>query len=632
MKKKADSYNWKYCSIGGSPRIAITTGSDIEHLGELDEKLWTVLSMPVKGLEFDAKTLEILDSDADGKIRVDEIKAAAKWLTSVVKDSNKIVNGEDCLALDAINAETEEGAKALEAAKLVLSDLAKEEAVISMADLAACSAAFDEKCKAAAEAAAAAAAAAALPYGDKTDAAIAACDALKSKIADYFMRCKLISFDEAAADTLDVSVDKIGEISALNLADEAAKIADFPIARPVKSATLSFDGINPAWAATFAAIKDSALDADFPGAASIDEAQWNSVVAKLEDYKALKQSKLTEGADVLDKEGQDKKAAIESTAKMLHLYRDFYRILQNYVVLSDFYAPDRKAIFQAGRLVIDQRCCELCVKVSDMGKHGDMAGLSGMFLIYCNCTSKKGAAPMDIVAVMTAGNVRGLRVGKNGLFYDRAGNDWDATITKIIDNPISIAQAFWSPYRKFGNWCTEKVNKMANDSEAKATAKLTANAETASAQASTDLAAGEKKAAVPAFDIAKFAGIFAAIGLALGYIGGFILKLGKAYVSLPWWGMILVIVALFLLISGPSMFIAWGKLRKRDLGPVLNANGWAINAGALVNTSFGKTLTNLAKYPVVKSKDPYAKKSCGWLWIILVLAVAAAAAYFYCRG
>ena len=92
---------------------------------------------------------------------------------------------------------------------------------------------------------------------------------------------------------------------------EAAKIADFPIARPVKSATLSFDGINPAWAATFAAIKDAALDADFPGAASIDEAQWNSVVAKLEDYKALKQSKLTEGADVLDKEGQDKKAAID---------------------------------------------------------------------------------------------------------------------------------------------------------------------------------------------------------------------------------------------------------------------------------------------------------------------------------
>ena len=109
MKKKADSYDWKYCSIGGSPRIAITTGSDIEHLVELDEKLWTVLSMPVKGLEFDAKTLEILDSDADGKIRVDEIKAAAKWLTSVVKDSNKIVSGEDCLALDAINAELAQG-------------------------------------------------------------------------------------------------------------------------------------------------------------------------------------------------------------------------------------------------------------------------------------------------------------------------------------------------------------------------------------------------------------------------------------------------------------------------------------------------------------------------------------------
>ena len=57
------------------------------------------------------------------------------------------------------------------------------------------------------------------------------------------------------------------------------------------------------------------------------------------------------------------------------------------------------------------------------------------------------------------------------------------------------------------------------------------------------------------------------------------------------------------------MFIAWRKLRKRDLGPVLNANGWAINAKALVNTKFGKTLTSLAQFPKLTAVDEKARKA-----------------------
>ena len=39
-------------------------------------------------------------------------------------------------------------------------------------------------------------------------------------------------------------------------------------------------------------------------------------------------------------------------------------------------------------------------------------------------------------------------VGRNGIFFDRLGHDWDATITKIIENPISIRQAFFAPYKR----------------------------------------------------------------------------------------------------------------------------------------------------------------------------------------
>ena len=74
-KPKQNGYKWTFSSVGGTVRVKISSGADIAHLGELDRKLWTVLSCPVQGLEFDTKTLAMIDTNADGKIRVDEVIA-----------------------------------------------------------------------------------------------------------------------------------------------------------------------------------------------------------------------------------------------------------------------------------------------------------------------------------------------------------------------------------------------------------------------------------------------------------------------------------------------------------------------------------------------------------------------------
>ena len=110
-------YPWRYCSLGGVTRVKLSTGEDIAHLGELDQKLWTVLSCPVDGLIFDKKTLEILDSDKDGRIRVGEVVAAAQWLTSVIKDKDLILNGSDSLPLDSINTENPTGERLARSAR-----------------------------------------------------------------------------------------------------------------------------------------------------------------------------------------------------------------------------------------------------------------------------------------------------------------------------------------------------------------------------------------------------------------------------------------------------------------------------------------------------------------------------------
>ncbi len=618
-------YDWKFSTVGGVTRVNIETGEDIAHLDELDQKLWTVLSCPVKGLEFDEKTLALLDADKDGKIRVHEVIAAAKWLRNVLVDMDYLLEGNDNIEFGAVCNNTEEGMKVLEAAKMILGKLGLQKEAITLADVNEYMAIYEEKCKN--EYKAEDSEPYEPPYGEGSDAAETAVNAVREKLADWFMRCKLVQFDEEAAPALDVQVEKIAAISGSDLAANVAEIGTYPLARPSKEALMPLkQGINPAWQAQMAALV--AAVPELQDKETMSEEEWSAIVAKVDAYTAWKTAGETAMNETIAAQVTEHAAAIEPVERLLRYCRDYFTLLHNYVVFKDFYRRDDNnlAVFQAGKLYIDQRCCELCVKVSDMGKSTATAGKSGMYLIYCHCVAKSGGAQMDIVAALTDGEIGGLHEGKNAIFYDRSGQDWDATITKIVDNPISVRQAFWSPYRKFGNWVTDKITKSASEKESKQFDEMTSKADTASTNLTAkpeDGAAGEKKAAAP-FDIAKFAGIFAAIGLAFGAIGAALGMLGS-FVVAKWYNVILLVAAVIILISGPSMLLAWLKLRKRNLGPVLNANGWAINSDVKVNTTFGKTLTSMAKYPKVVAADPFAdKKPPLWRRILcwlLVLAV-----------
>ena len=622
-----DGYDWKFSTVGGVARVNIESGEDVAHLDELDQKLWTVLSCPVKGLEFDERTLALMDLDGDGKIRVHEVVAASQWLKKVLVEMEYLLEGNDSIEFSAVSDTSDEGKQVLAAAKLILSSLGRDKQSIALQDVVDYLAVYEEKCKN--EYTAAEGEAYEPPYGEGSDAAEAAVNAVRAKVEDYFMRCKLVQFDEDAAGALDVQVEKIAAISGGDLNASVAEISTYPLARPRKEGLLPLrEGINPAWQGAMAALCGVA---DFEGKESIEEEDWKAVVAKVDAYTAWKAAGETAMNEAIAAQVAEHAAAIAPVERLLHYCRDYFKLLQNYVVFKDFYKRDDNclAIFQAGKLYIDQRCCDLCVKVSDMGKSTASAGKSGMYLIYCHCTSK-GGAQMDIVAALTDGDIGGLHEGKNAIFYDRKGQDWDAVVTKIVDNPISVRQAFWSPYRKFGNWVTEKITKSASEKESKQFDEMTSKADTATTNltvkdegAAAEAKANEKKAQM--FDIAKFAGIFAAIGLAIGAIGGALAALG-GFVMGHWYNVIILVAAIVILISGPSMLLAWLKLRQRNLGPVLNANGWAINSNVKVNTTFGATLTSIAKYPKMVMNDPFAEKKMAWwkkclIWLVILAAV-----------
>ena len=686
-KKKDNSYKWSFASVGGTVRVKIKSGEDIRHLGELDRKMWTVLSCPVTGLEFDPKALKYMDGDADGKIRVDEVIRTAQWLTRILSDAELLVKDVDSIPLSAFNKDDADGARLESSARQILGNLGLEKDSIGLEDTSDNSKIFagtrfngdgiitpvsaDDEGLAALiteigkamgtvkdrsgedgvdadkiEAFYTAAAdfvawteAGVFPFGDATADALAAVEALKDKVADYFMRCKLIAFDPEAAAGVGVSAEKIAAIEG-NLALAADKIALEPIAAPSAEGKLPLkEGINPAWKAAVEKMAALVLPAK---KASITEEEWNEVLAKFAPYTAwMAEKKGTEveplgidtvkeilkadkKADLLALVEEDKKLeaealSIEEVDKVLRLVKNFHPFLNNYVVLADFYDPKKKAIFQAGRLYIDQRSTDLCITVA--GPSPEISSLSGMYILYCACKSDKLGKAMNIAAVLTDGDVDGLRPGKNAVFYDRDGNDYTATVTSIVDNPISLRQAFWAPYRKVGRWISDKTDKAAAEKNDKSLAGFTAAADNATTAPAAD---GAAKAS--AFDIAKFAGIFAAIGMALGFLLDALVAIVKGAASLKIWQLLLVIVAILLVISLPSVFIAWRKLRRRDLGPVLNANGWAINASSLVSIKFGRTLTKLVKYPKLSKVDPKVRRRRFWTWFFIILGLLVAAA------
>jgi hypothetical protein len=92
------------------------------------------------------------------------------------------------------------------------------------------------------------------------------------------------------------------------------------------------------------------------------------------------------------------------------------------------------------------------------------------------------------------------------------------------------------------------------------------------------------------------------------------------------------VIGLIMLISGPSMAVAWLKLRKRNLGPILDANGWAVNSLAKVNVPLGESLTKVATLPPGSERqleDPFAEKSRPWGFYITVLVILGLALGWY---
>lgn len=684
------SHTWKFFRAGGFDQVKLESGADLAYLDELDQKLWVALACPTRGLEFDSRTLDLIDTDKDGRVRVPEVIAATKWATSLLKNPDDLLKGSPTLPLAAINDAAPEGKQILSSAKQILANLGKSSATaIDLEDTAdtakifaatnfngdgiiPADAASDDATKsvitdimacmgietdrsgkpgigqAKADAFFAEAQAHAdwwtkaegdkniLPIGDDTAAAAAAVKAVKAKGDDFFARCRLAEFDARATGALNRQEAEYVAIAPKELTMTAPEIAGFPLAHVASGKALPLvEGVNPAWAGALSALQSAAVAPLLGAKSSLTEAEWNALNARLAPFETWSASKvgaaveklgLKRGREILasdakakidaliaqDKALEPEANAIAAVEKLIRFNRDLYTLCVNFVNFKNFYSRKVPAIFQAGRLYIDQRSCDLCLTVEDAGKHAAMAGLAGAFLAYADCVRKATGEKLGILAIVTQGDDDNLMVGRNGIFYDRKGNDYDATLAKIITSPISLRQAFWAPYKKFVRFIEEQISKRAAAADADATASL---------QSAATLAASSS--APKKIDV----GTVAALGVAFGSLGTFVgLIFGKVLdvIQLGPLAMVGAFLGVMAMISGPSMVLAFIKLRKRNLGPILDANGWAVNSSAKINVPLGTSLTAIAALPPGSQrelKDPFAEKKSPWPRLVALVVV-----------
>jgi len=686
---------FKFFRAGGVDQVQIRTGKDLVNLKELDQKLWVALSCPVVGLQFDERTLTLIDSEKDGRVHAPELLGAIGWAAGLLTDVEALGRPSEPLALDSIRTDSDEGKLLSQTAQALLESLGKADATtisvedtqkaldtfrqqprngdgilplnalseplhkavgeailatltepkkdrsgdngFDRADLVAFFTAVKERLawlQAGQEPAI-------LVLGEKTALAHGALTKIAAKAEDFFTRVHVVSFDSRATVAMNREESTFLALGQKDLSRAAPELRDLPLATIAPGALLPLvGGLNPAWVEAIFAFNEQTVRPLIGERTALSEIEFRTLTTRLAPYadwlakeppspSSVKASPELEAwvkagaeAQLLDIVQKDEDAsarwgAIETVEKLVRFKRDLLNLANNFVSFRDFYQPGKRAIFQIGTLYIDQRALELVLRVNDPAKHATLAPLSATYLLYCDAKAA-GGKTMSIVAGVTNGDVDNLMVGRNGLFYDRSGQDWDATITRIVDNPISVRQAFWSPYKKIIRIIEEQVNKRAAAAASKSDEKLVAHT-TAAEAAVADGAKPTAPEPPKKLDI----GVLAAIGVAVGGITAALGAFLQAFLGLGIW-MPLGVLGLLFLISGPSMAIAWLKLRRRNIGPLLDANGWAVNVLPKINMPLGQSLTKLAKWPKGATRDlvdPFAEKKAPWKTYIFLLVL-----------
>jgi len=489
------------------------------------------------------------------------------------------------------------------------------------------------------------------PLGRDTAQAYALYEANKKKIDLFFEYGRVLAFEPALEPRLALQDPQIAELDVTDRDALQAGLAQAPIARPGPAAALplSADRVNPAYSDWIERFKSRVLEPLLGSSPrdTLSAADWTAVKAAFAPYAAYMAAKKGARVESLPIEKlrryhpnpfaeplrkmieQDQAVAdvvqgIRSLKRLLLYCRDLTRLANNYVSFPMLYDPAERALFEMGSAVIDGRRFNFAVRVHELGPHSAVAKSSDICILYLEVTPGTGPDHRFTVAVpVTAGTRGNLAVGKRGVFFTIDGEECDARVVRIIENPVSLREALVAPFVRLTEYVSARIETLSGTAEK---GLLSQVQKTETAAVSGSAADASSPPAAPLFGGGGLApsGLFLGFSVATAALGSafaFILKTLKGVSK----GRIAAgLAAAAALVVVPVTLVAIAKLRRQDLSVLLEGCGWGINARMRLNRAQRRYFTTCPAYPRNARGVPNRRRAILWgllLGLLLLLAL-----------
>jgi hypothetical protein len=290
---------------------------------------------------------------------------------------------------------------------------------------------------------------------------------------------------------------------------------------------------------------------------------------------------------------------IRNVEKLILFQIWMMKFLNNFVYFPYLYDPQKRALFEMGTLVMDGRRFTLSVQVDNHEKHMQFSKQSNMFILYVNVLSST-EKKYEVAVPVTSGGKGNLYIGKRGIFQDTNKTDWDAEIIGIVENPISLKEAFSTPFKKLGKLINAKIEELKSAAETQLDT-VVKGSETPPVQTQQT-------------DNKGIGNLFMGGGIAIAAIGSAMAFITKTLSEVEWHTILFTILGAVSAVLLPTFISAFIKLKKRDLSAILEASGWAVNARMKLTFKLGKFFTQRPKI-----KKPFSIKKLISLFISLVI-------------
>ncbi|QRK13406.1 kinesin [Archangium violaceum] len=443
---------------------------------------------------------------------------------------------------------------------------------------------------------------------------------IRALLDTYFLQCRLVAAQPEAVTSLKLEAGRVqgalGDTQAL-----ARVVSELPVAPPEPGGALRWSRLyrGQAFEKLDAFRKDVAvpITADM---ATLGDATWREMCTRadailawqarldasplhgwVEGLADIPESALDglEAACRADLALKDKLDAVVELERLILYQRWLLTFANNFISMPDLYQTKRRALMEKGTLILGGRRYRLSVLVTNRAAHSALTSQGTTCTLYVQVASKDGGESYEVAVPATRGRSGGLAVGKRGVFYDVEGREFDAVVTQVVRQPVSLWEAMTMPFERIGQFISKKIEGMAAAGEKTLDASLEkgyAHGSTVAATAAT-APATPAPAAPAASPAAGPGGFIAATGIAFAAVGSSLAFIVTQVKSLTLFDVLSASIIVAALVMLPSGLLGWLKLRKRNLALLLEGSGWALNDRLMLTSDLAALITRRPRLP-----------------------------------